>query len=322
MLKSAVASLLVFPAAAFAQEATPLAAAAPAPQPTAQPFDVAAALSDKDCRVLPCRLADSASIFSRGGAPSNLPVLRSPYAAADGTISVYPGEALVFDFPQAGSTPIPEFLSVIRNGQTDRGASLPSVLLAVSYGPLSENDTYSGLQINHSLPMGIAYDVVETEAKSGVLTVGAVLRCSLLPHTTASLAVPDNPGPVFLRNIRYLAPGEKPFLCSAIGSVAPPGPAALPPGGAPGSLVSGGCRSAIYPPEAVARHEEGEADVAYTVAADGTTKNIIITKSSGYGDLDQMTVACVAQFRYVPVLENGHPVEWKTTFRDTWKILH
>lgn len=75
-----------------------------------------------------------------------------------------------------------------------------------------------------------------------------------------------------------------------------------------------------YPPDALAAHAQGTAEVSMRVAADGQVTNVVLTKSSGNAALDQQTLACIEASRYRPATHNAVPVEvpWHETI--TWSI--
>lgn len=75
--------------------------------------------------------------------------------------------------------------------------------------------------------------------------------------------------------------------------------------------------SAFYPPLAMRLDMEGDVTLRFTIATDGSVKDVSIEKSSGHDELDQAAVQCVAQWRYKPAMQNGAPVEvsWQTIIR-------
>jgi TonB family protein len=90
---------------------------------------------------------------------------------------------------------------------------------------------------------------------------------------------------------------------------------ALPPGASPPAPTGPihVCNYRNYPREAVAQHAQGDADVGFTITADGSVADITILKSSGNDALDQASIACVAPWHYVPATLNGKPIAvgWK-----------
>lgn len=74
------------------------------------------------------------------------------------------------------------------------------------------------------------------------------------------------------------------------------------------------CGARFYPPAAIAAHEEGTVILFFRIGADGSTKNIGVSSTSGFPDLDLAAVACAAEWKYRPAIRNGQPVEvdWKS----------
>jgi TonB family protein len=54
---------------------------------------------------------------------------------------------------------------------------------------------------------------------------------------------------------------------------------------------------------------EGAVLLEFTIAADGTTKDIVVIESSPPGVFDEAAVSALARWRYKPKIENGQPVE-------------
>ena len=54
---------------------------------------------------------------------------------------------------------------------------------------------------------------------------------------------------------------------------------------------------------------EGSVVLEFTIAADGTTKDIVVVESSPPGLFDQAAVEALGKWRYKPKIENGQPVE-------------
>ena len=64
-----------------------------------------------------------------------------------------------------------------------------------------------------------------------------------------------------------------------------------------------------YPDLARRRGQSGDVLVGYDVGADGAVANVRVVKSSGYPELDNAALACVAsQWRNTPALRRGAPV--------------
>jgi TonB family protein len=57
--------------------------------------------------------------------------------------------------------------------------------------------------------------------------------------------------------------------------------------------------------------------LSFRIGTDGSPKNVAVSATSGYPDLDQAAVACAAQWKYRPALQDGRPVEadWKANVK-------
>jgi len=75
-----------------------------------------------------------------------------------------------------------------------------------------------------------------------------------------------------------------------------------------------------YPPLAARLHHEGEVDISYTIGADGWVKNLTVTKSSGYDELDKAVVNCFSQSVFWPVMQQGHGVEIDRKLAINWRL--
>jgi TonB family protein len=80
------------------------------------------------------------------------------------------------------------------------------------------------------------------------------------------------------------------------------------------------CDQSVYPPAALAAGEEGAVGLAFRIGTDGSPKNVTVSSTSGYADLDQAAISCAAQWKYSPAMQSGHPVEadWKAVVH--WSI--
>jgi TonB family protein len=100
----------------------------------------------------------------------------------------------------------------------------------------------------------------------------------------------------------------------------PPPPLSSSAAGQPLSIGRPHECSGYYPPAAVVTHSEGSVVLAFTVATDGSTKDVKIRTSSGSADLDAASLACVAQWRYRPATRDGVPVEMPWQAKVVWAI--
>jgi TonB family protein len=66
--------------------------------------------------------------------------------------------------------------------------------------------------------------------------------------------------------------------------------------------------SDYYPPSAAERAESGSTLVSFIVGTDGRVSMPVTMRSSGFGDLDQAALACVASWRYLPATRDGKPL--------------
>lgn len=122
-------------------------------------------------------------------------------------------------------------------------------------------------------------------------------------------------------NIALVPDTFDPATAITIVSKAPPPPS--PPrigSGMPGAVGRPHECSGFYPPEAIAAHAEGSAVLEFTVATDGSTKDVKIRSSSGNADLDAASLACVATWRYRPATRDGAPIEAPWQAKVMWAI--
>jgi TonB family protein len=75
-----------------------------------------------------------------------------------------------------------------------------------------------------------------------------------------------------------------------------------------------------YPPRARERKETGVTSLVFTVTTAGTVRDINVTASSGYGDLDDAAVACAAKWQYRPAMKGGAPVDVSTEATVQWSL--
>jgi TonB family protein len=66
--------------------------------------------------------------------------------------------------------------------------------------------------------------------------------------------------------------------------------------------------------------EEGVTGLAFTVTADGHVENPTVKTSSGYPDLDEAALKCVARWTYRAAIQEGQAVAvpWEANIQ--WKI--
>jgi TonB family protein len=66
---------------------------------------------------------------------------------------------------------------------------------------------------------------------------------------------------------------------------------------------------AIYPKDTMQAGIQGRASIAFTITAEGTTKDVHVTRSSGNEMLDDASVKCAKEWQYTQPMEHGKPVE-------------
>jgi TonB family protein len=82
------------------------------------------------------------------------------------------------------------------------------------------------------------------------------------------------------------------------------------------------CSATYYLQSAIENGEEGSADVDFVIGKDGHTKNAVVTRSSGWRDIDHVAVECVAKWTYKPAIKNNEPVEASSKARIAVQINH
>ncbi|HEY1630099.1 MAG TPA: energy transducer TonB [Rhizomicrobium sp.] len=73
------------------------------------------------------------------------------------------------------------------------------------------------------------------------------------------------------------------------------------------------CRN--YPKAAIHAGAEGTTAIRFRIDEDGSVIDLTVLKSSGNRDLDDATLICASQWRYVPATLNGKPiaVDWQAS---------
>jgi protein TonB len=75
-----------------------------------------------------------------------------------------------------------------------------------------------------------------------------------------------------------------------------------------------------YPAQAYEAHEEGEAEVLVTIAADGSLKDARISRSSGSESLDQASLDAVKRYAFDAAQKGGVPIEAQANVDFEWTI--
>lgn len=75
-----------------------------------------------------------------------------------------------------------------------------------------------------------------------------------------------------------------------------------------------------YPAESKRLHEEGTCKVKVTVMADGTIRNVSLSKSTGYPRLDEVCVKAFEHGGLLPATKDGKPVTSTLEVPITWTL--
>ena len=96
----------------------------------------------------------------------------------------------------------------------------------------------------------------------------------------------------------------------------PNAPNDTPPRHLPGSTIAA-CRTS-FPPLVFNEGEHPETTLTFTIGVEGGVKNVVVTRPSGYDQLDRAAKACVSTWRYMPAIKNGQAVEVPQTLTIPW----
>lgn len=80
------------------------------------------------------------------------------------------------------------------------------------------------------------------------------------------------------------------------------------------------CLRPEYPVESRRNEEEGEVTLGLTISTEGDVTGAVILKSSGHRGLDLAAVESIWKCKFVPMVKDGVPVEFKTKFIYAWKL--
>jgi bla regulator protein blaR1 len=116
------------------------------------------------------------------------------------------------------------------------------------------------------------------------------------------------------RRVISALPMRKKILLGTFALLAPLLPIVF--GAVSGTAVAQGGRDVIpitrappdYPPEALRLGIEGWVQLRFTVAADGSTKDVVAVSSSS-PEFEAPSIAALLQWQYAPLIEHGQPVE-------------
>jgi TonB family protein len=79
------------------------------------------------------------------------------------------------------------------------------------------------------------------------------------------------------------------------------------------------CRN-DYPFFARVFDREGTTELAFTVSADGTVRDVKVAKSSGSDGLDDAAVECVGKWHYRPAVKDGQLIDTPMTVKVAWNL--
>jgi protein TonB len=79
-------------------------------------------------------------------------------------------------------------------------------------------------------------------------------------------------------------------------------------------------RSPVYPARAAERRAQGWVDVQFTVAADGSTRDAVVTASSPAGLFEKSVLDAVRDWRYEPRVVAGRPVDQRVELRVRFEL--
>lgn len=90
----------------------------------------------------------------------------------------------------------------------------------------------------------------------------------------------------------------------------------------PARLQSGSISEEDYPASALRARAQGKVTAAFTVAPDGSARNVYVVESSGFEPLDSATCALIAQrFKFAPAKDrNMNPVAQERRYTVAWQL--
>ena len=154
--------------------------------------------SDADCDTVACRPAGTADLGTRDRHTVSAPVPKSPYVTKDGTIVIYPGEKLLFDFPQAGDTPgLPHYLANPTGSETNT--------LSVEFTQAKDGNP-AMLMLRQTTSHTIKVDATMTVLEDGRVMATHTSTCPLWPNVMGNEMWQQPLGALLIDNVRYLPP--------------------------------------------------------------------------------------------------------------------
>jgi hypothetical protein len=179
---------------------------------SAESIEVSALLpgiSDADCGQLSCRPGGNrVELHLDAERALSFAVPKSPYVTKDGSIIIYPGETLEFDFPNAGTDlGPPRFLRDTKNNVTssDSAAAKAPAALTIDF----EQETIGGgpymhMNLRHTLTKTLKLDATISGFTREGLKQSHSSTCALMPKIFDDESWPGILGPVVLANARVV----------------------------------------------------------------------------------------------------------------------
>jgi protein TonB len=165
----------------------------------------------------------------------------------------------------------------------------------------------------YALAAGLAHQMIELLPQN--------VKVAIIPPTLEKVTPPPPP-PQFKQPPPYVPP---PDVTIDLTQAAPATNAITAQSAqkgitAPASVGAGHSCQSLYPPQAVAKNEEGTTVLTFHIGLDGAVSNIQLNQSSGHSDLDDVATRCVSRWHYKPAMQNGQAVEVPWTARVLWKL--
>ena len=80
------------------------------------------------------------------------------------------------------------------------------------------------------------------------------------------------------------------------------------------------CGQKYYPSLATRLGHEGTTVLSFKIGPDGSVKDVTVSQSSGFPELDEAAIPCAQNWEYKPAMQNGQPVEVPWQAKVTWKL--
>lgn len=177
----------------------------------------------------------------------------------------------------------------------------------------------------------LLYGVLYISVKNDLIQLPPSISARLLPLAEEKKVEPPKPLPPPPKPVPQIrrpqpqpqpvlavsssAPTTSSFVVAAQPPAPPPQPIAAPPA-PPAPLVAARFDAdylhnpkPVYPALARRQGEEGKVLLKVRVSAQGTALDVAVSKSSGYGRLDNAALEAVAQWRFVPAKRGDETVD-------------